>query len=168
MKVLVGYWSVLDHLQNVNLNIRSRLPKLTLITLSPTGTAGYQVGRMYGRTCQYPSGFISWVCRGEDFSSSTWGKVWKVYSSCVWWQSNPHDPKKPMVLPTTPFVKVYEWGISPPVWPLAEGWPIFNSLPKLSLTTTTTNTTVNIRPWKTHTELPSYVTQYVSSVGSAI
>ena len=34
--------------------------KLSLITLFPPETAGYQVGRIYGRTCQYPSCFNSW------------------------------------------------------------------------------------------------------------
>ena len=41
--------------------LTSSLPKLSLIILFPPETAGYQVGRIYGRTCQYPSGFISFL-----------------------------------------------------------------------------------------------------------
>ena len=40
------------------------LPKRSLVTISPPETAGYQVGRLYGRTCQYLRGSISWECRG--------------------------------------------------------------------------------------------------------
>ena len=41
------------------------LPNQSFITLSSPETAGQQVGRVFGWTCQYPSGFISWVYRGE-------------------------------------------------------------------------------------------------------
>ena len=42
------------------------LPKVSLITLSPPETTGYQVGRiLYGRACHYPSGFMSWGYQGE-------------------------------------------------------------------------------------------------------
>ena len=33
------------------------LPKVSLITLSPPETAGYQVGRIYGRTCHLSKPF---------------------------------------------------------------------------------------------------------------
>ena len=65
------------------------------MTLFPPETAGHQVGRIYGRTCEYPSGFISWVYRGEYFSSSTRGKSEKsllpgIVDGGIW----THDPKK--------------------------------------------------------------------------
>ena len=76
--------------------LTNSLPKLSLITLPPlkrrdSRSAGY----IYGRTCQYPSGFIFWGYRGEYFSSSTWGKSEKMYY-CGWWDMNLR-PEKPMV-----------------------------------------------------------------------
>ena len=57
------------------IRLTNLLPKLSLTNNTPPPeTAGYQVGRIYEQTCQYPSGFISWVYRGEYFSSSTWGR----------------------------------------------------------------------------------------------
>ena len=89
---LVEGTSAFDHTCK---RLTSSLPKLSLITLSPPETAGSQVGRIYGRICQYPSDFISWGYRGEHFSSSTWGKS-EVRYYCGWWDSNPR-PQKPMV-----------------------------------------------------------------------
>ena len=62
VKVLVGYYLV--RLTTCK-RLTNSLPKLSLITLSPRETAGKQVGRIYGWTCQYPSGLISWGYRGE-------------------------------------------------------------------------------------------------------
>ena len=54
--------------------LTNSLPKLSLTTLFPPETAGYQVGGIYGRACQYPSGFISWGYRRVFFKFDM-GKV---------------------------------------------------------------------------------------------
>ena len=110
--------------------LTNSLPKLSLITLPPPETAGYQVGRVYGRTCQYPSDFISWGYRGEYFSSSTWGKSEGRYY-CGWWDSNPRPTPKAHGLSTTPFVKKFS-GV---IVRLTTRKRLTNSLPKLSLIT---------------------------------
>ena len=84
--------------------LTNSLPKRSLITLSPHETAGYQVGQIYGRTCQYPSGFISWGNRVQYFSSSTWGKSEKV-CYCGWWDLNLRPPKN-MVCRRRHFLRV--------------------------------------------------------------
>ena len=64
--------------------VTDSLPQLSLITLSPPETAGYQVGRIYGpagyiygRTCYLSKRFhFLGIYPGEYFSSSTWlGKI---------------------------------------------------------------------------------------------
>ena len=108
--------------------LTNSLPKLSLITLSPPETAGYQVCRIYGRTCQCPSGFISWGYRGEYFSSSTWGKSEKVYH-CGWWDLNPR-PQNPWSADDA----ICE-GISGASVRLTSCKRLTNSFPKLSLIT---------------------------------
>ena len=102
VKVLVG---VLVRFTTCKRLTNNSLPKLSLITLAPSETAGYQVGRIFWRICQYPSGLISWGYRGEFFSSSTWGESEK--SLWLWVVGfEPTTPKKRRGLSTTPFVKV--------------------------------------------------------------
>ena len=55
VKVLVG---VLVRLTTCKRLTNNSSPKLSLITPSPPETARYQVGWIYGGTCQYPSGFF--------------------------------------------------------------------------------------------------------------
>ena len=69
-----GISGVLVRLTTCKRLTNNSLPKLSLITLFPSEAAGYQVGRIYGRTCQYPSGFIPWGYQGKFFSSLVWGK----------------------------------------------------------------------------------------------
>ena len=63
VKVLVEYFSPSTNCKRIT----NSLPKLGLIPPPPPKTAGYHVGRIYGRTWQYPSGFISWGYRGGYF-----------------------------------------------------------------------------------------------------
>ena len=76
MCMLRSWWgiSAFDHLRKVNQSLIA----------PPSETAVYHVGLIYGRTCQYPRGFISWgYRRGEYFSSSTRGRSEKGYN-CGW------------------------------------------------------------------------------------
>ena len=98
------YWWVLACLTTCK-RLTDSLHKLSLTTFSPPETAGYQVGRIHRRTCQYPSGFISLGYRGEYFSSSTWGKSEQKYF-IVDVGLEPTTPKT-HGLSTTPFVKVF-------------------------------------------------------------
>ena len=51
-----------------------------------------RVGRIYGRTCQYPRGSISWGYGGKYFSSSTWRRRQIVSFGVVC--SNPRHPSR--------------------------------------------------------------------------
>ena len=55
--------------------------------------AGYQVGRIYGRTCHVSKPFHSLGYQGEYFSSSTWGKSETFI--IVDGGDRTDDPKKP-------------------------------------------------------------------------
>ena len=51
--------------------LTNSLPKLSLITLPPPETAGYQVGRIYGRTCQLSKKLMT--KKNEELSGSGGG-----------------------------------------------------------------------------------------------
>ena len=111
--------------------LSTSLPKLSLVTLFPPETAGYQVGRIYGRTCQYPSGLISWGYRGEYFWNLDMGKVWKRLS---WWMvgSEPTTQKKHGLVRTPHMLRNW-WGIR--LARLTTWKRLANSLLNLSLIT---------------------------------
>ena len=75
--VLRHSWGIsLVHLTTCKKRFTNSLPKLSLIALSPLETAGYQVGRTYGRTCQY-SIFLYLIM---VFLSAIFSREW----SCPW------------------------------------------------------------------------------------
>ena len=82
---LDGSISPFDHFQRLT----TILPKLWHISLSLLKTAGWHVARIYGRTCQYLSGFMFWIPREEKFLSSTRGKSLKIVNNAGWWDYNP-------------------------------------------------------------------------------
>ena len=107
--------------------LTNRLPKLSLITLSPLWTAGFLVF-VWGRTCLLRSSIQSLGTQGERFIRFlTWGNSLFFGKRFHGGREIRTHNQRPMVLPTTPFVKaLVRW---------ATGKRLNNRLPKLSLIT---------------------------------
>ena len=77
--------------------LTNSLPKLSLLTPPPPETAGYQVGRVYGRTCQHPIKRFHFlgVPGRVFFKFDMHGESLKKFIMCGGWRdSNPRPRRK--------------------------------------------------------------------------